>query len=188
MEPLRKAKHFLRRDESNNQFVYAHPIELDTSPGAYSSAPMINHMILPAIIIWNMGVVLHAKSGFPPQNTSSGEADDRDTRCLNKAYSLYMNSLSLVGQLLERGSYGNAVVDLFAQALLFNLWDCCKRLKWNSEAEDWNGRLMWYSMSTRRQYGDAPDVLTILQVQARQFAVNTILGDHIISMGVAAAA
>jgi hypothetical protein len=189
--PLRKARNFLQSDESTNQFVYAHPIELDVNPGAYSSAPMINHMILSAIIIWNMGVVFHSKSGFPPPPGGDGEQesdDSRDTRRLHKAHSLYMNSLSLVEQLLEHGSYGNAVVDLFAQALLFNLWDCCKRLNWESESDEWSGRLMRYSVSIRGYYGDSPDALAILQAQARQFAVNTILGDHMISHCVAAAA
>eukprot|EP00339_Tiarina_fusa_P006407 CAMPEP_0117059542 /NCGR_PEP_ID=MMETSP0472-20121206/41375_1 /TAXON_ID=693140 ORGANISM="Tiarina fusus, Strain LIS" /NCGR_SAMPLE_ID=MMETSP0472 /ASSEMBLY_ACC=CAM_ASM_000603 /LENGTH=267 /DNA_ID=CAMNT_0004777321 /DNA_START=83 /DNA_END=886 /DNA_ORIENTATION=+ len=185
--PLRKARHFLRSDESVNQFVYAHPIELDTNPCAYSSAPMVNHMILSAIIIWNMAVVFHANSGVPAHGRDPS-SNDKDTRRLHKAYSLYLNSLSLVDQLLEHGSYGNAVVDLFAQALLFNLWDCCKRLKLDAQSAEWNCRLLRYSVSIRQHYEDAPDALEVLQIQTRQFVVNTILGDHMISRGVAAAA
>mmetsp|Transcript_114223 Transcript_114223/g.170871 ORF Transcript_114223/g.170871 Transcript_114223/m.170871 type:complete len:156 (-) Transcript_114223:155-622(-) len=154
------------------------------NPGAYSSAPMVNHMILSAIIIWNMGVVFHAKCG-----SDQSPPNEKDTRRLQKAYSLYVNSLSLVDQLVEHGSYGNAVVDLFAQSLLFNLWDCCKRLNLEALSEEVNGRLLRYSASIQRHYDDAPDALEILQTQTRQFVVNAILGrNQMLSGGVAAAA
>jgi hypothetical protein len=98
-----------------DDFKHSQTIEVVATPIAYSEIPLTNQVILSAMIIFNLALIYHVKS-------------DNQAERLRKAQSLYQSSWRLVQHVLEEGSKGNPVVDLFAQALLNNLGECSHKL------------------------------------------------------------
>jgi tetratricopeptide (TPR) repeat protein len=148
-------------------------IEIVPTPKAYSEDPLASQTIVASMVIWNLALVYHITS-------------NHNQARLQKAYSLYKKSWILVQPLiLEHYHQQNAtttnhpVVDLFVQALLNNLADCCQQLHNYEHAELWSERLLSYAGSISAANAAAatsdPTILAILQEQTDQFVLNAIM-------------
>jgi hypothetical protein len=182
-------QHYPQHSETSSLgLLYTQPIEVIGTPQAYSKDSEASQVILSAMIIWNMAMICHLK-GY----TTTASADHKDAnRQFRMARSLYIDCLTLVQHILERGSNGNPTVDLFLQALLNNLGDCCWQLQEYYEAGVWARALLSYARSS---LGSAPhqeeedsSILATLKEQTRLFALNAVTLLHIRPSHLAAAA
>jgi tetratricopeptide (TPR) repeat protein len=147
-----------------DDFKHSQAIEVVATPNAYSDDPLTNQVILSAMIIWNLALIYHVKS-------------DNQTERLLKAQSLYQSSWRLVQHVLEQGSKGNPVVDLFAQALLNNLGECSHKLQDYAQTRFWSEKLLKFAHSipsSPSSYED-PAIATILQKQSYQFVLSATM-------------
>jgi hypothetical protein len=162
--PVFKASMNQDSEKDIDDFKHSQAIEVVATPNAYSEDPLTNQVILSAMIIFNLALIYHVKSGNQAER-------------LRKAQSLYQSSWRLVQHVLEEGSKGNPVVDLFAQALLNNLGECSHKLHDYAQTRFWSERLLKFAHSIPSSpscYED-PTIATILQKQSYQFVLSATM-------------
>jgi hypothetical protein len=181
-------QHYPQHSETSRQgLLYTQPIEVIGTPQAYSKDSEESQEILSAMIIWNMAMICHLK-GY---TTTSADHHKGANRQLRMARSLYIDCATLVQHILEQGSNGNPTVDLFLQALLNNLGDCCWQLEEYHEAGIWARALLSYarsSLGSAPHQEEDPSILATWEEQTRLFALNAVTLLHIRPSHLAAAA
>ena len=163
--PILKARLPHEDDSTDAQSLlcFIQALEIVASPTAYSDNPVVNDVLVSAMVIWNMAVVYHY--------TSHDFLDGLVT-----AYALYIKSWGLVENIVCDGSSGNYVIDFFTQALLNNLGCCCQELGRDCDARMWADELISYAQTIGSLSSEEyPNALARLQEQTNHFVLNAIV-------------